>query len=71
MKKRVYYCNLTLYCSNKFRARKDTSLGAHLVMKLTEKIMNPSMYTLYFEFFCTIDLLKRLGEQGYQAPRTI
>ncbi|KFM62613.1 PiggyBac transposable element-derived protein 3, partial [Stegodyphus mimosarum] len=41
-------------------------------MKLTENIVNPSSYTLYFDnFFTSIDLLKSLCEQGFRATGTI
>ncbi|XP_035230393.1 piggyBac transposable element-derived protein 3-like [Stegodyphus dumicola] len=64
--------NFSLYCGKEFDARNDTSLGTRFVMKLTQNIVNPSSYTLYFDnFFTSIYLLKSLGEQGFRAAVTI
>ncbi|XP_035216183.1 piggyBac transposable element-derived protein 3-like [Stegodyphus dumicola] len=41
-------------------------------MKLTQNIVNPSSYTLYFDnFFTSIYLLKSLSEQGFRTTVTI
>ncbi|XP_035222613.1 piggyBac transposable element-derived protein 3-like [Stegodyphus dumicola] len=67
------YCyNFSLYCSKESDARNDTPLGRRFVMKLTQNIVNPSSYTLYFDnFFTSIYLLKSLGKQGFRATVTI
>ncbi|XP_035205191.1 piggyBac transposable element-derived protein 3-like [Stegodyphus dumicola] len=59
-------------CGKESDARNDTSLDTRFVMKLTQNIMNPSSYTLYFDnLFTSTYLLKSLAEQSFRATVTI
>ncbi|GFQ77883.1 zinc finger protein [Trichonephila clavata] len=67
------YCfNFSLKYGKEFNIRNVIPLDTWVGMKLTENIVNPSSYTVYFDnSFTNIDLLKNLPKLGFRATETI